>query len=260
MCVLARRNPCPNDAVFADIAGLLLSKGARVPRSGKDTTALIEAVRNRHFLMADILLESGNRIDSTGSGGDNVLHVLCLSAGLIADDIRRAERRIADFSERWYSEESKQETVDELENLREADRQCCHTARLILESGQIDPEEKNDSGKMPFDIASENGARKIGALLSGQDPEMDELAALAGGLDIFQALWYKDEAAWDALLRSGVETQTVCEDKNLSDFQGKSPLGCALSWNNYPAAEMLLRGGADPNFKDSEERTALPYG
>ena len=140
LCVLARRNPCPNDAVFADIAGLLLSKGARVPRSGKDTTALIEAVRNRHFLMADILLESGNRIDSTGSGGDNVLHVLCLSAGLIADDIRRAERRIADFSERWYSEESKQETVDELENLREADRQCCHTARLILESGQIDPE------------------------------------------------------------------------------------------------------------------------
>ena len=257
LCVLARRNPCPNDAVFADIAGLLLSKGARVPRSGKDTTALIEAVRNRHFLMADILLESGNRIDSTGSGGDNVLHVLCLSAGLIADDIRRAERRIADFSERWYSEESKQETVDELENLREADRQCCHTARLLLESGQIDPEEKNDSGKMPFDIASENGARKIGALLSGQDPETDELAALAGGLDIFQALWYKDEAAWDALLRSGVETQTVCEDKNLSDFQGKSPLGCALSWNNYPAAEMLLRGGADPNFKDSEERTAF---
>lgn len=218
---------------------------------------MIEAVRNRHFLMADILLESGNRIDSTGPGGDNVLHVLCLSAGLIADDIRRTERRIADFSERWYSEKSKQETVDELENLREADRQCCHTARLILENGQIDPEEKNDSGKMPFDIASENGARKIGALLSGQDPETDELAALAGGLDIFQALWYKDEAAWDALLRSGVETQTVCEDKNLSDFQGKSPLGCALSWNNYPAAEMLLRGGADPNFKDSEERTAF---
>ena len=59
LCVLARCNPCLNDAVFADIAGLLLSKGARVPRSGKDTTALIEAVRNRHFLMADILLESG---------------------------------------------------------------------------------------------------------------------------------------------------------------------------------------------------------
>ena len=39
LCVMARRGPRPDDA---DIAGLLLSKGARVPRSGKDTTALIE--------------------------------------------------------------------------------------------------------------------------------------------------------------------------------------------------------------------------
>lgn len=157
-----------------------------MPRSGKDTTALIEAVRNRHFLMADILLESGNRIDSTGPGGDNVLHVLCLSAGLIADDIRRTERRIADFSERWYSEKSKQETVDELENLREADRQCCHTARLILENGQIDPEEKNDSGKMPFDIASENGARKSEHCCRGKIPRRTSLPLLPEGWTSFR--------------------------------------------------------------------------
>ena len=29
LCVLARCNPCLNDAVFADIAGLLLSKGGK---------------------------------------------------------------------------------------------------------------------------------------------------------------------------------------------------------------------------------------
>lgn len=28
----------------------------------------------------------------------------------------------------------------------------------------------------------------------------------------------------------------------------------------FLAAEMLLRGGIDPNFKDTEERTALPCG
>ena len=88
LCVMARRGPRPDDA---DIAGLLLSKGARVPRSGKDTTALIEAVRNRNFQMADVLLTSGNRIDSTDRSGRNVLHVICLSAGLIADEIRRTE-------------------------------------------------------------------------------------------------------------------------------------------------------------------------
>ena len=241
----------------ADIAGLLLSKGARVPRSGKDTTALIEAVRNRNFQMADVLLTSGNRIDSTDRSGRNVLHIICLSAGLIAYDIRRTEGRIADFSRRWYSDKSKQETYAELENLRESDRQCCHTAKLILESGQIDPEEKDGIGKTAFDIAVESGARKIGALLSGQDPETDELAALAGGLDIFQALWHNDMTALDALSRSGVDTQSICEDKDMTDFKGKSPLGCALAWENFTAAEMLLRGGADPNFRDAEERTAF---
>ena len=257
LCVMARRGPRPGDAVYADIAGLLLSKGARVPRSGKDTTALIEAVRNRHFLMADILLTSGNRIDSTDRSGRNVLHVICLSAGLIAADIRRTEEQIADFSQRWYSDKSKQEAYAELENLRESDRQCFHTAKLILESGQIDPDEKDSVGKTAFDIAAENGARKIGALLSGQNPETDVLAALSGGLDIFQALWYKDETALEALLRSGVETQTLCENKAMADFKGKSPLGCALTWESFTAAEMLLRSGADPNFRDAEERTAF---
>ena len=153
-----------------------------------------------------------------------------MSAGLIADDIRRTEGRIADFSQRWYSDKSKQEAYAELENLRESDRQCCHTAKLILESGQIDPEEKDSIGKTAFNIAVESGARKIGALLSGQDPETDGLAALAGGLDIFQALWHNDMTALDALLRSGVDTQSICEDKNMTDFKGKSPLGCALEF------------------------------
>lgn len=233
LCVLARRNPCSDDAVFADIAKLLLSNGAKVPRSGKETTALIEAVRNRHFLMADVMLMSGGRMDSSDRNGDNVLHMLCRCAGLIASDIKSRERRIADFAERWYSDKSKQETYDELESLQESDRQCSHTARLILESGQIDPEEKNHSGKIPFDIAAEGGARRIGALLSGQDPEIDGLAGLIGGLDIFQALWNKDEAALDALLRSGTDMQILCEDEKMYDFYGKSPLGCALIWENF---------------------------
>ena len=89
-----------------------------------------------------------------------------------------------------------------------------------MESGQIDSEEKNNCGKTPFLIAAERGARKIGALLSGQDPETDELAAIAGGLDQFQALWYRDEEALDALLRSGADTQVVCEDNGMTDFKG----------------------------------------
>ena len=58
LCVMAKRNSCPNDTLYADISGLLLYEGAKVTRSGKNTTALIEAVRNRHFLMADVLRET----------------------------------------------------------------------------------------------------------------------------------------------------------------------------------------------------------
>lgn len=103
LCVMAKRNSCPNDTLYADISGLLLSKGAKVTRSGKNTTALIEAVRNRHFLMADVLLMTGNRIDSTDWNGDNVLHAICDSAGYIANNIKSRKKRIADFAERWYS-------------------------------------------------------------------------------------------------------------------------------------------------------------
>lgn len=81
LCVMARRGPRPDDA---DIAGLLLSKGARVPRSGKDTTALIEAVRNRNFQMADALLTTGNRmILQTGAA-----ETCCTSSACLPDLLR----------------------------------------------------------------------------------------------------------------------------------------------------------------------------
>ena len=133
LCVLARCKCCGKETTIAGIAGLLVSKEARVPRSGKNTTALIEAVGNRHFLMADILLMSGCRIDSTNSSGDNVLHVICQSAGGIAYDIKRTKERIADFSERWYSKKDKREAYENMEYLEEAGRQCFLTAKRILE-------------------------------------------------------------------------------------------------------------------------------
>lgn len=91
LCLLAKYKPSPDDLAFAEMTEMLLAKGARVSRSGKDTNALLEAVRNRHFLMADILLKSATRIDSTDSNGDNVLHLLSQSAASIAS-ISKADK------------------------------------------------------------------------------------------------------------------------------------------------------------------------
>lgn len=259
ICTLAMRSryyPIDEDAA-GKLTERMLSAGARVPRSGKDTTALIEAVRNRHYIMADAIIRSGCRLDSTDHNGENALHVICSEAGNIAGDIRTAEKKIESFADTWYSDKDKEDIRKSLEKLRETEKQCNSTAKKLIESGQIDLDEKSNSGKTAFDISVEDGARWIGALLSGQDPETDELAALAGGMDIFQALYRKDRKAIEALLRSGIDLQTACEYKDMYDFYGKSPLACALLWKDFDIAEMLLMAGADPNWKSPEEQTAF---
>ena len=41
-------------------------------------------------------------------------------------------------------------------------------------------------------IRDRNKAMKIAAFLSGSDPDVDELSALHGNMDIFQAMYMKD--------------------------------------------------------------------
>ena len=65
---------------IATAARLLLDRGANLPRSARGTTALIEAVQNRHHAMAAVLIDSGQRLDSANSYGDNALHILCRRA------------------------------------------------------------------------------------------------------------------------------------------------------------------------------------
>lgn len=137
---------------------------------------------------------------------------------------------------------------------RHADETAVH---ILLERG-ADVQAKDNAGKTALDYAMECGARRIGALLAGHDPD-DELQALAGGMNIFQALYYKDMQAVDALLRMGTDLQTVCEREGdlPHSYSGKSPLACALAAMNTEAVEMLLMGGADPNFVFPDERTAF---
>ena len=260
LCVLAmlHHNPDFDENAICTIAELLLKYGARLNRSGQDTNALLEAVRNNHHGMVSAIIDSGSRLDFTDMNGENALHIASYIAGCAATDISQLEQTITSFDDgRWYSEKEKERLRHELEELREEEARCNETAKRLLQSGQLDPEDKSNSGKTVFDVAMEYGARWVGALLSGQDPETDELVALIGGLDIFQALSCKDMKAFDALLRSGVELQTVCEDSKMHDFYGNSPLACALLWNNTEAAEMMLRAGADPNYKWPDEQTAF---
>lgn len=225
--------------------------------SSYDSTTLHEAVLNGDHSLVAAIIDSGMRLDSTDKYGDNALHLACRKAGDAVLHIRNSEELVANFNGIWYSEKTMERMREELEKSRKEGVEYYLTVKRLLDSGQFDLEDKNDSGKTPLDIAIEYGAKWIGALLVGQDPETDEVAARIGGMDIFHALYHKDKEALEALLDSGAELQTVCEHKDISDFNGNSPLACALIRNNVEAAERILQAGADPNYRTPKERTAF---
>lgn len=247
-------------------ASLLLENGANVPSSAKGTTALIEAVRNRNFGMADIIVDSGCRIDSTNNDGENVLHTACISADDIQGDMRRVERKTAEALSMNYPEERKihikAEAETEIGKLRKLENELLNLVHKLLDSGCIDPDDKTNYGETAWDIAIGRNAVKIAALFSGSNTETDDALQQTGGMDIFQAMYNNDMEVVEALLHSGIELQTVCEHEDMYDFHGKSPLACAFAWfSELPkAAEMLLDAGADPNWHFPDENTAFAVG
>lgn len=248
----SRRSRVPAlEEPIATAARLLLERGANLPRSARGTTALLEAVQNRHHAMAAVLIDSGQRLDSANSYGDNALHILCRRAADTAREIAGKERFIASFGERWVSEKQQRETREELEELQAEQMRCYATAALLLHSGQIDPDEKNSAGRRAFDLAMEGGAKWVGALLSGEDP-FDELTMETGGMNLFQALRKRDRKALEALLQAGVDPDAECDDREMNDWTGKTPLVCALEWGETEIAAMLLRAGANPDRRTAK--------
>ena len=208
---------------IAAAARLLLERGANLPRSARGTTALLEAIQNRHHAMAAVLIDSGQRHDSANRYGDNALHILCRRAADTAREIVSKERFISSFNGQWVSEKRQREAREELEELQAEQMRCYATATLLLHSGQIDPDEKNSAGRRAFDLAMEGGAQWVSALLLGEDP-FDELTMETGGMNLFQALRKRDWKALEALLRAGVDPDAECDDREMNDWTGKTPL------------------------------------
>lgn len=250
---------CADEDKLKEIAVVLMEHGANIPRSAKNTTALIECVRNRHFKMAEAIINSGTRVNSTDLNGENVLFGFCAASGDIRRDIRFAKKELDESVQYSYPENKIEEIRSRIARLEDDGEAAYRLARRLVEEDKVDPEDKSNSGKTAWDAAIENKAMKIAAFLSGSDPDVDELSALHGNMDIFQAMYMKDMEALDAILRSGADLQTVCEHKDMYDFEGKSPLACAFSWFDsiQDAPAMILNGGANPNYRFPNEETAF---
>ena len=250
----------------ASIAALLLERGARVSRSAPNTTALIMAVERRHFAMASVIVDFGCKIDQTNGDEENALHVACRMSN-VNKELQWAEKSLKEvLANAFYPNETlerkKAGCEAEIEYYRNVEPYALDLVRRLLASGRIDSDDKTGNGETAWDIAIEDKAMKMAALLSGSDPETDEMAARHGNMDVFQAMWSRNSDALAALLDSGVELQTVCEHKEMYDFYGKSPLACALAWfhESPQFAEMLLKADVDPNYRFADENTTFEIG
>ncbi len=236
---------------IASAARLLLDRGANLPRSARGTTALIEAVQNRHHAMAAV----ADRLRAAARLREQLRRqcpaILCRRAADTAREIAGKERFIASFGERWVSEKQQREAREELEELQAEQMRCYATAALLLHSGQIAPDEKNSAGRRAFDLAMEGGAKWVGALLSGEDP-FDELTMETGGMNLFQTLRKGIGKHWKPLLQAGVDPDAECDDREMNDWTGKTPLVCALEWGETEIAAMLLRAGANPDRRTAK--------
>lgn len=227
--------------------------------SGKSSTALIEAVKNRHFKMTEAIIDSDARINTKDCNGENVLFALYYSYDKIIKDIKRAKNDLENAVPYCYTEDKIKEIQEKIAQFENDEETTCHLVRKLVNEDKIDIDDKSDNGKTALDEAIEINATKIAAILSGSDPDTDKSSAIHGNMNIFQAMYNENIEAIKALLKEGIDLQTVCEDKNMYDFVGKSPLGCAFCWfddlKDIPT--MILNLGADPNYRFPNEETAF---
>jgi len=108
------------------------------------------------------------------------------------------------------------------------------------------------------DVAVKSKAKKLAAYLDGTYTEGDDdLAVSAGGMSIFQAIINRDYEAMEAIIKMGTDLNGFCELDG--SYKGCTPLGIACANLDGKAVKILIDGGADVSYKNSEGRTAISF-
>ncbi len=111
--------------------------------------------------------------------------------------------------------------------------------KILLDSGSIDPEDKDVFDTTPLTYAQRNNAKEIAALLTG-----DESAAKTGGKNFREAVLSVDIEAMDALLETGADIN--------EEIEQCTPLMWACYYPSAEVVKYLVGKGADINHKSGE--------
>ncbi|RWA07972.1 hypothetical protein EKO27_g7139 [Xylaria grammica] len=127
-------------------------------------------------------------------------------------------------------------------------------AKLLLESG-VDASSRDYLGRTPLCYASRGGFKAIVEKLLEKEVDADAKDNLGRS----PLSWAAENGhggghidVVDVLLRAGVSPDLV-------DKRGESPLACAVSRRNEGLVRLLLKGGANPNFRYGDGRTGLSH-
>ncbi len=208
-------------------ADLLFEAGASAMRKNEDgIPALHEAARFARYEILESAVAHGARLTMTDPDGNTLLHTVC-------DWLSRP----VNYMDRGKSIGEEEQKAGYLRCIR------------VLVEGGLDPEEKNDFGQTPLDLAMESGVKEAAVILTGEDS-----AGLTGGMNVFQAIEKGDVDSLDALIAGGADLN---ETSGEGLFAGMTPLGAACMMLDPEAVRRLLEGGADPNARNGKDETCL---
>ena len=257
---------------------LLLDAGTSAIRKDVDdvTCAYIAAERGK-FRILQTLAEAGKKIDMTCRNGRTPLHEACkyaINASSSFFKYSKPQYDAAMAQESDGNEYNDRMLADQRKSRKEQyDRDKAivdkffETVKCLMDSG-LDPNQKDNYGQTPQEIAFECQDIRISALLNGIYSEdaggENALQMKTKSMTLMQATELEDYDAVAALLELGADPNELCGDSkrygSLNDMQGKVPLSMACSLLDPKFVSLLLQSGADPNFKDTEGKIPILYG
>ena len=260
------------------VVELLLNAGTSVIRKDVDeTTSVYIAAQGGKFRFLQAVAEAGKKMDVASKNGNTPLHAVCEYAVNVAEsffkytkpkyDEMMAQTSSGSEMENRMLENRKASQQEQYDRDLEKVNAYFETVKCLLEAG-LDPEQKNDYGRIPKEMAFECQDIRISALLNGTyveegDSGENALRMKTKGMTLMQATELKDYDAVAALLELGADPNEQCgDDKRYGglDMQGKVPLAMACLLLDLKLISLLLQNGADPNFKDVEGKSPAVYG
>lgn len=261
----AGRSPLETAAAAGEalIAELLLARGASTERSvGSPLGPIHLAAAAGHTELLRLLLLKGAAVEAAAGDGRTALHLaaaeqrreclaLLLSAGARADVCGGVANETPLHLAAAAGDEA--------------------TARLLISGGCAGLREgRNGAGKTAFDVAAEEGQRRLFDLLKAGESlaasaRSGDARAAARAVEMGAAVDGRDGSGWTALMRAGfkgrVEIIKFLIEKGAAldakDEAGYTALHCAAEAGQVEAVEILVKRGADVEAKTGKGKTAI---